>query len=68
MADKRPIVSPSSLAELSNSDSLVFGVSIVLSEQASTPSTPASGYGILYCKSNGNLYFRNDAGTETQLT
>lgn len=68
MADRRAIIGPSQFSELTNSDSLVFGVSIVLSEQSSTPSTPASGYGILYCKTNGNLYFRNDAGTETQLT
>lgn len=67
MADKRPIVSPSSLAELGNSDSLVFGLSMVLSEQVSSPSTPTSGYGIIYCKTDGNLYFKNDAGTETQL-
>lgn len=68
MADRRAIIGPSQFSELTISDSLVFGVSIVLSEQSSTPSTPASGYGILYCKTNGNLYFRNDAGTETQLT
>jgi len=67
MADKRPIISPSSLAELGNADSLVFGVSMVLSEQGSSPGTPSSGYGIIYCKTDGNLYFKNDAGTETQL-
>ena len=67
MADKRPIIGPSQFSELSNSDSLVFGVAIVLSEQASSPSTPASGYGIVYCKTDGNLYFKNDSGIETQL-
>lgn len=67
MADRRALVGPSQFSELSNSDSLVFGVFIVLSEQASSPSTPASGYGIVYCKTDGNLYFKNDSGTETQL-
>lgn len=68
MADRRAIVGPSQFSELSNSDSLVFGVSMVLAEQASSPGTPASGYGILYCKTNGLLYFKNDAGTETLLS
>lgn len=37
--------------------------SIRLKEQASAPGTPASGYGQLYCKSDG-LYFKGDNGTE----
>lgn len=68
MADKRPITTPSALAELANTDSLIAGASAVLSEQASSPSTPASGYGIVYAKTDGKLYFKNDAGTETDLT
>jgi hypothetical protein len=36
--------------------------SIRLKEQGSDPSTPASGYGQLYAKSDG-LYFRGDGGT-----
>jgi hypothetical protein len=37
--------------------------SIRLKEQATAPSTPASGYGQLYAKSDG-LYFKGDNGTE----
>lgn len=36
---------------------------IRLSEQGAAPSTPASGYGYLYIKSDG-LYFKGDNGTE----
>jgi len=68
MADKRPITTPAALAELPNTDSLIAGASAVLSEQASSPSTPASGYGVVYAKTDGKLYFKNDAGTETDLT
>lgn len=68
MADKRPITTPAALAELTNSDSLIAGASAVLSEQGSSPATPASGYGIVYAKTDGKLYFKNDAGTETDLT
>ena len=38
-----------------------------LTEQASTPSTPASGYGKVYFKTDGSLYALNDGGSETQL-
>jgi hypothetical protein len=37
--------------------------SILVAKQASAPSTPASGYGRIYCKSDG-LYFIGDNGTE----
>jgi hypothetical protein len=67
MADQRPIVTPSSLELLANSDSLVFGQSIVLANQSSSPGTPAAGYGIIYAKTDGNLYFKNSSGTEYQL-
>lgn len=35
--------------------------------ETSAPSTPPSGYGYLYVKTDGILYFKNDAGTETAL-
>lgn len=38
-----------------------------LTEQASTPSTPASGFGKLYFKTDGSVYALNDGGSETQL-
>ena len=37
--------------------------SVRVKEQATAPSTPASGYGSIYCKSDG-LYFIGDDGTE----
>jgi hypothetical protein len=46
----------------------VFGVAAVMSEQASSLATPSSGYAVLYVKTDGYLYFKNDAGTETQLS
>lgn len=36
--------------------------------EMSAPDTPASGYGRIYTKSDGALYHKNDAGTETSLT
>lgn len=41
---------------------------LLLSELASAPATPASTYGILYPKADGKVYFKNDAGTEFDLT
>lgn len=38
-----------------------------LTEQ-SAPSTPASGSGVLYPKTDGKLYWKDDAGTEYDLT
>ena len=36
--------------------------------EISTPGTPSSGYGAIYAKSDNKLYFKNDAGTEVDLT
>jgi len=36
--------------------------------EISAPSTPSSGYGAIYSKSDSKLYFKNDAGTEVDLT
>ena len=36
--------------------------------EVSAPATPASGYGRLYVKTDGKLYFKDDSGTETDLT
>lgn len=68
MADRRPIVTPSSLQQIADADALVCGQGLILAEQASSLATPALGYGVVYCKTDGNLYFKNDAGTETQLS
>lgn len=40
---------------------------LLMDEEASTPSTPASGKFKLYPKSDGKLYTLNDDGTETQV-
>ena len=39
-----------------------------LAEQSSSPGAPDTGMGILYFKSDGNLYIKDDTGAETQLT
>ena len=36
--------------------------------EISAPSTPSSGYGAIYPKSDNKLYFKNDGGTEFDLT
>lgn len=41
---------------------------VTFAEQGSSPSTPASGLGLLYLKSDGNWYAKNDAGSEYQIT
>jgi hypothetical protein len=43
-----------------------FSDSVTLAEIA-TPSTPASGFGKVYFKSDGKLYQLNDAGTEAEV-
>lgn len=41
---------------------------IIVSENASAPSTPDTGTVSLYAKTDSNLYYKNDAGTETQIS
>jgi hypothetical protein len=68
MAVNRPITTPAVLQEHPDADGLLCGQGLILAEQASSLSTPASGYGLLYVKTNGLLYFKNDSGTETLLS
>lgn len=68
MAEQKAIVNPSNLIQNSNSDTLVVGQGLVLIEQSVSLPTPASGFAVMYCKTDGHLYFKNDAGTETQLS
>lgn len=68
MANKRPIVAADALKEHADTDSVICGQGIIFAEQSSAPSTPSSGYGIWYVKTDGLLYFKNDAGTETLLS
>ena len=59
------IISGNTIAEtLSNK---TYSDHITVAE-ISAPSTPASGYGAIYAKSDNKLYFKNDAGTEVDLT
>lgn len=44
-----------------------FSKAITIAEVAA-PSTPALGFGALYAKSDGKIYFKNDDGTEYDLT
>lgn len=43
-------------------------VSAMKVAESSAPSTPASGYVSVYAKTDGKLYIKDDAGTETDLT
>ena len=36
--------------------------------EVAAPGTPSAGTGVVYAKTDGKLYFKNDAGTETELT
>lgn len=42
--------------------------SLIYKEQITSPSTPTSGFGATYIKDDGKIYFKNDAGTEYDLT
>ncbi len=41
-----------------------YGISI---GEIAAPSTPASGFGSIYFKADGKLYYKNDAGTEVEV-
>lgn len=43
-------------------------IEAVRMKESAAPDTPASGYGKIYAKTDGVLYWKNDAGTETDLT
>lgn len=68
MPEQRAIAQPANLSQIGNGDTVVVGQGLVLVEQASSLATPASGYAVMYAKTDGHLYFKNDAGTETKLT
>ena len=52
----------------SNSVGSITTSSYIEQTEQSAPGTPASGYGRTYPKSDGKIYFKNDAGTEYDLT
>lgn len=62
------IYSPT-LVELFNwlTFSNTFNVSVLTTQEAAAPGTPASGFGSYYVKTDGKPYFKDDAGTETCL-
>jgi hypothetical protein len=45
----------------------IISDAVRLSEQSSTPSTPASGYKKLYAKNDGKVYTLNSSGVESQV-
>ncbi len=45
----------------------ILGATRLLVDEQAAPDTPASGEGVIYAKTDGNLYFKNDAGTEVLL-
>lgn len=40
---------------------------MLMAEQGSAPSTPASGYGLIYVGTDQDLHFLDDAGTDTSI-
>lgn len=56
----------SDAAELASGDTL--GMDRVLIREIAAPSTPASGWGTIYFKTDGHAYAKNDGGTEYLLT
>lgn len=49
------------------SNQLVNAAFTLISEQSSAPSTPASGYGIIYADNVGNLHYLNDSAVNLTL-
>ena len=43
------------------------GTGRIMMKEASAPGAPASGFGIIWCNTSGELWFKNDAGTATKL-
>tara|TARA_R100001086_G_C11848217_1_gene261035 strand:- start:22073 stop:23968 length:1896 start_codon:yes stop_codon:yes gene_type:complete len=44
------------------------GVGSITTNEAAAPGTPATGEVVIYAKTDGKLYIKDDAGTETDLT
>lgn len=40
---------------------------VTMKESPFAPSTPTTGYGIVWCNTSGELWFKNDGGTSTKL-
>lgn len=55
-------------SEIYLDSSTIFQAYYITTVETTAPATPASGYGRIYEKSDGKLYFINDAGTEYDLT
>jgi len=65
-SDSWNVVAGNSLAEtLSNKSFTSAGITVV---EGSAPSAPATGFGVIYAKSDNKLYFKNDANVEYNLT
>jgi hypothetical protein len=64
ISDLGSYITASSTDNLTNK---TFSDNITVAEIA-PPSTPSTGFGTIYAKTDGKLYFKNDAGTETDLT
>lgn len=53
---------------LGTSETIRFHDDAIQVTETSAPSTPSSGKGEIYAKTDGHLYFKNDIGTEYDLT
>lgn len=67
MAGKKPYINESGkIKELQSGDDLLLQKGLVLPE-ISSPATPSANTVIIYAKADGNVYQKDDAGTETNL-
>ena len=65
-SDSWNIVAGNTIAQtFSNKSFTSAGIELV---ESSAPGTPASGYGVLYVKTDNKIYFKNDSGIEYNLT
>jgi len=65
-SDSWNIVAGNSIAEtFSNKSFTSAGIQLV---ESSAPGTPASGFGVVYVKTDNKIYFKNDSGIEYNLT
>ena len=59
------VVSNTAVEIFSNKSFSSAGIEMV---ESSAPGTPASGYGVMYVKTDNRIYFKNDIGVEYNLT
>lgn len=67
MAINKPVTT-TPLNLLTSSDALISGAGVITHNQGSSLATPSTDQGLIYTKSDGKVYYENDAGVEYDLT